>query len=320
MSECANSDSKRKKKVAFKGRPKQTTVVYLKFNHRIIPKGAAREKLRGEGRIKDVPFFRYFSRDEVKDLINEMFPDCTKDFLFLQGHKDNTLSPSSNQNLDGNGVIDLAKHGSLYLLEQSSALEPFDLPAADAQSSESLSEKSSSEKTSSEMSSSEKTSSEKTSSASANLCLQNVPSAAASLLRALLSASVIGSSSCAPVTSTATSVTGSSSSTPITSAVTFVTGSSSSSPITSMITSMSGSSLSTPATSVVTSVTGNFSSTGVTSKAAQPVQSHLSDECEDLMRRADEILDKLKVIISSYTVTYNHSNYVCTATSTPQRV
>lgn len=116
LSECVNSDSKRKKKATIprcKGRPKQITVVYLQLNPNIIPKGAARDKLKVEGRVKDIPFFRYISKDEVKSLIN---PNCTKDFIFLQAHKDNTLSQVSDQELDDNGVIELAKHGSLYLL------------------------------------------------------------------------------------------------------------------------------------------------------------------------------------------------------------
>ena len=39
-------------------------------------------------------------------------------FLFLQCHKDHTLSVAGKQELDGNGVIELAKHGALYLTEK----------------------------------------------------------------------------------------------------------------------------------------------------------------------------------------------------------
>lgn len=120
FTESVNSESKRKKKAAFplaKGRPKQIQVVYLASNPGVIPKGKLREKARGEGRIKDLPFHRYSSRDEVTDLINFAFPSLSKNFTFLQGHKDNSLTVASNQELDGNGAIDLAKHGSLYLLE-----------------------------------------------------------------------------------------------------------------------------------------------------------------------------------------------------------
>lgn len=116
-----NSENKRKKKAAVqkcKGRPKLVPVVYLKSNPNIIPKGTSRDNIKKEGRIKDIPFHRFISRDEVKELINVAFPKFSKNFKFLQGHKNNTLSVASNQELDGTGVIDLAKHGSLYLLEQ----------------------------------------------------------------------------------------------------------------------------------------------------------------------------------------------------------
>ena len=116
----ANSESKRKKKAAVakcKGRPKQVTVVYLNSIPKVIPKGTSREKLKKEGRIKDIPFHRFISKDEVQEIITASFPEFSKKFKFLQGRKSNTLSLSSNQDLDGNGVIELAKHGSLYLLE-----------------------------------------------------------------------------------------------------------------------------------------------------------------------------------------------------------
>ena len=124
LNECINSESKRKKKAAVlqcKGRPKQVKVVYLQSNPVIIPKGTTRETIKKEGRIKDVPFHRFISNDEVKQLINEVFPTFSSEFVFLQGHKDNTLSLASKQDLDGKGVIELAKHGCLYLLEQPSA-------------------------------------------------------------------------------------------------------------------------------------------------------------------------------------------------------
>jgi hypothetical protein len=116
----ANSESKRKKKAAVakcKGRPKQVTVVYLNSIPKVIPKGTSREKMKKEGRIKDIPFHRFISKDEVQEIIPASFPEFSKKFMFLQGHKNNTLSLFSNQDLDGNGVIELAKHGSLYLLE-----------------------------------------------------------------------------------------------------------------------------------------------------------------------------------------------------------
>ena len=57
-------------------------------------------------------------------IINEVFPAISDNFLFLQAHKDHTLSVTSKQEFDGNGVIELAKHGALYLVEN-----PLDEPA-----------------------------------------------------------------------------------------------------------------------------------------------------------------------------------------------
>ena len=92
-------------------------MVYLVCNLKIIPRGLAREKIRSEGRIKDASFYRFFSYEEVRDVIVKCFPSI-KDFVFLQAHKDNTLTVSAKQNLDGSGVIELAKHGSLYIVEK----------------------------------------------------------------------------------------------------------------------------------------------------------------------------------------------------------
>lgn len=276
LSECINSESKRKKKAAVprcKGRPRQITVVYLQLNPNLLPKGIAREKLKAEGRIKDVPFFRYISRDEVKDLINEVFPNCTKDFVFLQGHKDNTLSLASGQELDGNGVIELAKHGSLYLLEQPSALESsasVNLPAADVQNVLSSTLPASV----TEKSSSASVNLTQKSSASVNLPVQNV------LLSTLL-ASVTGKSSSASVNLPASDMQDKSLSKMPASG----TRSAAASLLRSLLSDVP----------LSTSVTGSSSSIPVTSEVAQPVKSSLSDESKDLMQRADEIIDKLKV-------------------------
>ncbi len=92
----------------------------------MIPRGAAREKLRKDGRIKDVPFLRYFTFDEVKTLIKESF-SLSCEFKFLRSQKDNTLCIAPKQELDGSEVIDLAGHGSIYL-EQFSMSPPRSLP------------------------------------------------------------------------------------------------------------------------------------------------------------------------------------------------
>ena len=112
-----NAQSQRKKKAAFprKGRAKSIRVVMLDANpDKTIPRGARRESLKQQGRIKDVPFIKYISFDEVKSLIQECF-SLSCEFRFLRSLKDNTLCTASKQALDGSEVIDLAGHGSLYL-------------------------------------------------------------------------------------------------------------------------------------------------------------------------------------------------------------
>lgn len=125
FSPSANADSARKKKAAFarkgRGRSKSVKVVFLDANARMIPRGAVREKLRQEGRIRDVPFLRYLTFDEVKSLIKKSF-SISSEFNFLKSLKDNSLCIAPNQELNGSEVIDLAGHGSLYL--ESFALSP----------------------------------------------------------------------------------------------------------------------------------------------------------------------------------------------------
>lgn len=70
----ANTESKHQKKAfPHRGRSKLITVVVLDKNTGVIPRGVAREKLRSDGRIQDVPFFRYLSYAEVKSLIADVF-------------------------------------------------------------------------------------------------------------------------------------------------------------------------------------------------------------------------------------------------------
>lgn len=125
IKDCVNSESRRKKRAAIsrcRGRPKQIPVVLLKsVLPSGIPKGTARDILRDEGRIKYVGFYRFFSWKEVKKAVNDAFPNFCIEFDFLQAIKGHTLSVAVKQELDGSGVIELAKHGSLYLLEKSDA-------------------------------------------------------------------------------------------------------------------------------------------------------------------------------------------------------
>lgn len=136
LSECVNLERKRKKKAAFtrfKGRPKVITVLFLSDIPSTIPKGTAREHIKKEGRMKDVPFFRCASSEEIKELINEVFSGFSSDFIFLEGQKNNSISVAIKQGLDGKGVIDLARHGSLYLKESSSNSAAMPIPVTSAE-------------------------------------------------------------------------------------------------------------------------------------------------------------------------------------------
>lgn len=74
--------------------------------------------------MKEIPFSRSASSEEIKELINEMFSEFSDDFIFLEGQKNNSLSVASEQYLDGPGVIELARHGSLYLTECTTSAKP----------------------------------------------------------------------------------------------------------------------------------------------------------------------------------------------------
>lgn len=62
------------------------------------------------------------SEEEVRRVILEGFQ--IKNFQFLKGNRENTLKVHEAQALDGNGAIQLAGFGSLYVQEQVSARAP----------------------------------------------------------------------------------------------------------------------------------------------------------------------------------------------------
>ena len=88
--ECIVAGQHRRKKSAsqLKGRSKQITVVLLSNIPSSIPKGAAREQLKKKGKVREVPFQRYMSEEEVKEVLVENF-ECLSDseVQFLQSHK-----------------------------------------------------------------------------------------------------------------------------------------------------------------------------------------------------------------------------------------
>lgn len=100
-----------------KGRSKSITVIIVSQLPGSIPKGAARERLRKIGRVKDIPFQRYLNEDEVEELITESFSSLGNIAVqYLQAHRNNTLTVAKQQQLNGIEVIELAKSGSLYLM------------------------------------------------------------------------------------------------------------------------------------------------------------------------------------------------------------
>lgn len=70
-------------------------------------------------------FPRCSSTENVKDLINEVFSNFGSDFIFLEAQKNNSIKVSDKQDLNGQGIFDLARYGSLYLKEEvPTALKP----------------------------------------------------------------------------------------------------------------------------------------------------------------------------------------------------
>ena len=129
-------EQQRRKKAAnpsVKGRSKSVKVVLLKEVPRYIPKGMQREQLRMAGYIKELPFRRVMTEEEVQQVILEGFG--IKAFEFLQGSRDNTLKVNATQSLDGNGAIQLAGSGSLYILEESASSTPLSSLPSDTLSS-----------------------------------------------------------------------------------------------------------------------------------------------------------------------------------------
>ena len=118
--ECVVAEQHRKKKAgnpSARGRPKMLKVVFLDKLGPVLPKGQARDKLCREGRIKEVPIRRNMTATEVTNILANHFSTGNAcEVEYLQAHRDNTLKMSTEQNLDGAGVIRVAGSGSLYLI------------------------------------------------------------------------------------------------------------------------------------------------------------------------------------------------------------
>ena len=103
----ANFNSQQNKKAfSNKGRSKLITVVCLDNDSHKVPSGSLRERLKGNGRIKDIPFFRYFTCEETKSSIEQAF-SLSNGFTFLKSLK-NILCVAEKQELNGAELISLA--------------------------------------------------------------------------------------------------------------------------------------------------------------------------------------------------------------------
>ena len=108
-------------------RMKRVNVVLLKRIPSRIPKGIDRNKLKEGGRVVEVAFQRSMTSTETMETITDAFKDLggVEKLQFLQASRDNTLKVHVEQELDGNGVLDLAGCGSLYVKQmEESCVEP----------------------------------------------------------------------------------------------------------------------------------------------------------------------------------------------------
>ena len=114
--ECVAAESHRRKKATGK-RSKRLNVVMLEHLSSRVPKGIQRNKLKEDGHIIELAFNRSMTSKETMNVITDAFKDLTGGgkLQFLQANRDNTLDVHTQQNLDGNGVLNLAGSGSLYV-------------------------------------------------------------------------------------------------------------------------------------------------------------------------------------------------------------
>ena len=120
--ECIAATRQRQKKAAIpqsRGRVKCITTLVLEDQPKFIPKGKKqKEYLIAMGRLKELFFRRVMSAEEVNAIVLEGFKIIKLDkFEYLKCQKNNSLLVAENQKLDGNGVIELAGSGCLYLHE-----------------------------------------------------------------------------------------------------------------------------------------------------------------------------------------------------------
>ena len=96
-----------------------------------IPKGIHRNKLKEDGRIIELTFHRCMTSKETMELITDAFKELGRleKLQYLQANRNNTLKVHMQQDLDGNGVLNLAGCGSLYVQQMEMEESDDDLPS-----------------------------------------------------------------------------------------------------------------------------------------------------------------------------------------------
>lgn len=109
--------NQKKKKAGIKPSKKRSSVtvmMMMKEYSSKLPKGTPKEELLAQGRIQSIKVNRQMKPDEVKRLILKAFGVTHYTVLHCDGVS-KYLMKSSEQNIDGNGMVD--RRGCLYLCE-----------------------------------------------------------------------------------------------------------------------------------------------------------------------------------------------------------
>ena len=100
-------------------KPKKLSIVLLGSKQEKVPKGNKRKLLKLSGRIKTLDFKRCMTVQDVRNILVEGFKEFDlQNVQYLICGQDNILTKLENQELDGDGIIDLAGQGSVYLLQK----------------------------------------------------------------------------------------------------------------------------------------------------------------------------------------------------------
>lgn len=91
---------------------------------RFVPRGYARSQLMKADRIVKLEFRRNMSRQEVIDIITSGFSkfDGNQNARYFTCGEDNVLCVLDERDLDGGRVFEVARQGSLYLIEEPAAV------------------------------------------------------------------------------------------------------------------------------------------------------------------------------------------------------